>query len=80
MGATCLAVSMVGVVFWSARHGCAVGAVMSNDDDPVTMIVLNKEEEIDAVLVDCDIVDLSHVQQWLIQVQADLGAIGRRGP
>jgi hypothetical protein len=72
------AVSMVGIVFWNTRsNGNPVAIIAINDDDPVTFRILDQTIEIEEVLVDCEMVDISNVQQWSAELQANLGASGK---
>jgi hypothetical protein len=63
--ALCVAVSMVGLGFWSTRNaGTPIALILSDDDDPAAFRLLDKPAEMAVVLSDCVSVSIGAVKQW----------------
>ena len=63
--ASCVAVSMVGLGFWSTHNKeNPVALIFSDDDDPTTFRVLDKRPDVEAALSECELVNVDIVSHW----------------
>lgn len=67
--ASSVAVTMVGIALWNTRgEGNPIAVIATSDDDPVTLRISESPEEIEAVLLDCELIGISGVQQWAAEL------------
>lgn len=64
-----LAISLVGIVFWSTGPDHVVAAVLNSDEDPATLAVRVGPNAMDLLIADCELLSLEEVSAWIADVQ-----------
>jgi hypothetical protein len=62
--ATAIGVSMVGIVFWNSEKAAAVASISNDDEDPVTLRISRKPDEIEMFMTECECVSLEDAERW----------------
>ncbi|MDH2348999.1 hypothetical protein [Bradyrhizobium sp. SSUT77] len=66
---THLAVSMVGIVFSCTNDRSSFAAILNSDDDPATLRLLDRAADAQQATLDCEMVDLNDVEQWIAKLE-----------
>ncbi len=63
--ATDIGLSMVGIIFWNAAENLPVALILSDDNDPTTLRICIKQDEMTELMSECECVDLDEVPLWI---------------
>jgi len=76
--ATAVCVSMAGIAFWNAVRDQPIAAIVSDDDnDPGTLRVFEKSEEIAAAIDGAELVSADEAPRWVRQLEQLRRALAR---
>jgi hypothetical protein len=79
--ATKVAASMVGLAFYKAKSNLPTTVILNSDDDPVTLRVLDKTNDIEQAISDCEALRTAEIEQWAGSIgQIELNGSTRGGP
>jgi hypothetical protein len=68
--ASAVCVSMIGIAFWNVVQDKAIAAIVSDDDnDPGTMRICEKPEEIEVTISESEKVSVDEVGGWTLQLE-----------
>lgn len=71
--ATSICVSMVGIYFMDSSRGNSSLAIFNNDNDPATMLIYPPGEGLDALVAECECIDLVNVRDWIFSISSENG-------
>lgn len=62
--ATAIGVSMVGIAFWNSKKAAPVASISNDDEDPMTLRICRKPNEIEMLMAECECVSLEDAKPW----------------